>query len=153
MSSPLSRPNRQFSVSEANTAQLSLTRSNDRVHRVLPNFLDYNATPLQPLVSCDKGEQHAYFPRNLAEFHLLTGEQLDALAFFYHQRDPRVYQSDWYPCPIKPWLGAQNRASFDEETKRYFFGWFIGLYTPENPQPLPNPFHYDSKLDFGESRS
>lgn len=157
MSSQPRRPNPQVTGSGADAEKLSLTRPVQSVSTLirpgLPNFLDYEKTPLHPLVSSANGEQHPNFPRNLAAFHLLTKEQLADLARFYHQNYPRVKESDWYPGPVQPWIGAQYEPYYDdlEEVQRYRFGWFIGLYTPANPQPLPNPFKYQPKFDLGES--
>ncbi|KAH8885172.1 hypothetical protein GQ53DRAFT_660264 [Thozetella sp. PMI_491] len=84
------------------------------------------ALPLAPLVQVTSGEVHQAFPRNLLSFWLLTDEQLDSLAVFYHQRDP----SNWtlqYPCPIV-W-----RPGMTVEEKRRKLGKFIGLRGCDTP--------------------
>ena len=44
--------------------------------------------PLAPLVSLPSGQVHPSFPKTLLSFWLLTTDQLDELAHFYHQRTP-----------------------------------------------------------------
>ncbi|KAI9792582.1 MAG: hypothetical protein M1816_002102 [Peltula sp. TS41687] len=82
--------------------------------------------PLSPLVSVTTGRAHPWFPRIILSFWLLTEEQLDELAAFYHQR--RVGRwSDAYPVSVKWDDGA------DLETKRRRFGRFVGLQGCESP--------------------
>lgn len=83
--------------------------------------------PLAPLVQMTTGQIHPYFPKTLLGFWLLTDDQLDALALFYHQRThgcPWKYQ---YPCPIT-WS-----ASLSTEEKRRKIGKFIGLRGCDTP--------------------
>ncbi|KAH7364578.1 hypothetical protein BKA65DRAFT_573011 [Rhexocercosporidium sp. MPI-PUGE-AT-0058] len=84
------------------------------------------ALPLAPLVRLTTGEVHPVFPSTLLNFWLLTSEQCDELAHFYHQRTPSVYTTH-YPCPI------QWRTDATLEEKRRRIGRFIGLRGCESP--------------------
>lgn len=84
------------------------------------------ALPLAPLVRLTTGEVHPYYPSTLLNFWLLTSEQLDELAQFYHQRTPSVWSSQ-YPCPVT-W---GNGLTLEE--KRRKIGRFIGLSGCESP--------------------
>jgi len=69
---------------------------------------------------------HPVFPSILLNFWLLTSEQCDELAHFYHQRTP----SEWtrhYPCPVE-W---RTDATLEEKRRR--IGRFIGLRGCESP--------------------
>ncbi len=84
------------------------------------------ALPLAPLVQLTTGQVHPAFPATLLNFWLLTDDQLEALAHFYHQRTPCAY-TDHYPCPIL-W-----RSDLSIEEKRRKIGRFIGLRGCESP--------------------
>jgi hypothetical protein len=84
------------------------------------------ALPLAPLVRLTTGEVHPVFPSTLLNFWLLTSEQCDELAHFYHQRTPSVYTTH-YPCPVV-W-----RPDATLEEKRRRIGRFIGLRGCESP--------------------
>lgn len=87
---------------------------------------------LSPLVQITTGNVHPAFPRNLLAFWLLTEEQLDSLAHFYHQRTP--CQWTWqYPCPV-PWPASwRTSGGLTIEQKRRKLGRFIGLRGCETP--------------------
>jgi hypothetical protein len=78
------------------------------------------ALPLVPLVRLTTGDIHPYFPTTLLNFWLLTSDQLDELAHFYHQRTPSIWSAR-YPCPV-----VWGRGLTLEE-KRRKIGRFIGL--------------------------
>ena len=82
--------------------------------------------PLAPLVQLTTGSVHPAFPETLLSFWLLTDDQLEALASFYHQRTPSVWTSR-YPCPVS-WP-----AGLSLEEKRRKIGKFIGLRGCETP--------------------
>jgi hypothetical protein len=84
------------------------------------------ALRLAPLVQVTTGEVHPKFPATLLNFWLLTSEQLDELAQFYHQRTPSEW-SGFYPCPVT-WGGGLAL-----EEKRRKIGRFIGLRGCESP--------------------
>jgi len=84
------------------------------------------ALPLAPLVRLTTGEIHPSFPLTLLNFWLLTSEQLDELAHFYHQRTPSVWSAH-YPCPVTWGKGLSL------EDKRRKIGRFIGLRGCESP--------------------
>ncbi|KAK5654985.1 hypothetical protein OQA88_6744 [Cercophora sp. LCS_1] len=81
---------------------------------------------LAPLVQLTSGEVHPAFPQTLLNFWLLTDEQLEELASFYHQRSPS-YWSSRYPCPVS-WPQGLTL-----EEKRRKIGRFIGLRGCESP--------------------
>ncbi|KAK4042113.1 hypothetical protein C8A01DRAFT_33877 [Parachaetomium inaequale] len=81
---------------------------------------------LAPLVQLTTGAIHPSFPRTLLAFWLLTDDQLDALAHFYHQRTPCQWTRQ-YPCPVS-WP-----AGLSIEEKRRKLGRFIGLRGCETP--------------------
>lgn len=85
------------------------------------------ALPLAPLVRLTTGEIHPVFPSTLLNFWLLTSEQCDELAAFYHQRSPFNIYKRHYPCPVE-W-----RADASLEEKRRWIGRFIGLRGCESP--------------------
>lgn len=51
---------------------------------------------LAPLVPLPSGPPHPAFPRTLMAFHLLTEDELDSIAHYYHQSTPGPW-SDHYP--------------------------------------------------------
>ncbi|MCJ1272523.1 hypothetical protein MMC21_000309 [Puttea exsequens] len=115
--------------------------------------------PLSPLLSIETGLSHPDFPKTLLHYHLLTSEQLDCLAHFYHQRTPGLYSLS-YPMPVvnRWWapaeqeleegeidemeevrkiLGASEKAieitrTASLEEKRRRFGRFLGLRNCES---------------------
>ncbi|EGZ77814.1 hypothetical protein NEUTE2DRAFT_49059 [Neurospora tetrasperma FGSC 2509] len=86
------------------------------------------ALPLAPLVQLTSGTVHPEFPQTLLNFWLLTDDQLDRLASFYHQRTPCQWTAH-YPCPVS-WP-----AGMGIEEKRRRIGRFIGLRGCESPLP------------------
>lgn len=120
-------------------------------------FLQRLASPLRPFVSCVDGQAHPDFPPNLLAYHLLTAEQLDNLALHYHQVFPPIHETACYPRPIPAWIGAEDEANIDLETKRRRFGHFIGLQgcdtpvTAERATSPSNPLVYRPELDTSES--
>lgn len=106
----------------------------------LAHKLRQMALPLSPLVQLTTGAVHPNFPTNVLQFWLLTDDQLESLAGFYHQTDvaPGGRQSPWatqYPCPVR-W---QSDAPL--EVKRRRMGRFIGLRGCESPveTSFPHP--------------
>jgi hypothetical protein len=94
-----------------------------------PDFdlkLRHMGLPLSPLVQVNTGLVHPAFPKYLVNFWLLTDDQLEALAGFYHQRVPCAWTCE-YPLPVV-WP-----AGMSLEQKRRKFGRFIGLRGCESP--------------------
>lgn len=81
---------------------------------------------LSPLVQVTTGLVHPDFPRKMLQFWLLTNEQLEDMAGFYHQRTPNCLRMQ-YPCPIS-W-----DSNLPLEEKRRKIGKFIGLRGCETP--------------------
>ncbi|KAK3934486.1 hypothetical protein QBC46DRAFT_76464 [Diplogelasinospora grovesii] len=101
------------------------------------------ALPLAPLVQLTTGLVHPAFPATLLSFWLLTDDQLDALATFYHQRTPCRWTLH-YPCPISWPRGLSI------EEKRRKIGKFIGLRgceTPPPSHPLMNLHTFDMNMN------
>lgn len=86
----------------------------------LARKLEQMARRLLPLVELDQGRTHPSFPQTVLSFWLLTDEQLESLAHFYHQKIPNQY-TDLYPCKIT-W-----RHNMSLEEKHHEMGKFIGL--------------------------
>jgi hypothetical protein len=84
------------------------------------------ALPLAPLVHLTTGRVHPAFPMTMLNFWLLTDDQLEDLAHFYHQRTP-CEESQHYPCPIT-W-----HSDLPLENKRRKMGRFIGLRGCDSP--------------------
>lgn len=81
---------------------------------------------LAPLVRVTSGTVHPSFPLTLLNYHLLTDNELDELAEFYHQKTLSRYSSQ-YPCPVE-W-----RSDLTLTDKRRKFGRFIGLRGCDTP--------------------
>lgn len=86
----------------------------------LAHKLRQMALPLSPLVQLTTGTVHPNFPATVLHFWLLTNDQLESLASFYHQTRPSPWSSQ-YPCPVR-W-----RSDVPLEEKRRRMGRFIGL--------------------------
>lgn len=99
--------------------------------------------PLAPLHPQPDGDPHPSFPRTLLHYHLLTEDQLDSIALYYHQvvspTKPTSVWIDEYPATMN-WdtgylahvghlHGAQARIS----TKKRKVGRFIGLRGCDTP--------------------
>jgi hypothetical protein len=117
-------PNRKFNpaANSLNTPTMLCARRNP----ALAQKISQMALPLAPLVRITSGEVHPYFPVTLLNFWVLTSQQLDELAHFYHQRTPSVWSSH-YPCPV---IWGKELTL---EEKRRKIGQFIGLRGCESP--------------------
>lgn len=92
----------------------------------LQHKLDQMALNLSPLVQITTGCVHPAFPKTVLHFWLLTDQELESLAHFYHQRTPCHFTGQ-YPCPVN-W-----RSDLSLEEKRRKMGRFIGLRGCESP--------------------
>ncbi|KAI6372270.1 hypothetical protein MCOR25_003787 [Pyricularia grisea] len=92
----------------------------------LAQKLEQMALPLAPLVQLTTGQIHPAFPATLLSFWLLTDDELESLASFYHQRTPS-HLSRFYPCPVS-WS-----SDLPLEEKRRKLGKFIGLRGCDSP--------------------
>ncbi|KAI0397882.1 hypothetical protein F5Y17DRAFT_454763 [Xylariaceae sp. FL0594] len=93
--------------------------------------LQQMALPLAPLVQLTTGEVHPAFPGTLLNFWLLTDEQLEELAHFYHQRTPCRYTFH-YPCPINVSLlllslSRRSPSSPSPPSSSSLFPWYYAL--------------------------
>lgn len=119
-------PQEPNSNSNNNTNNNNMTNSDNLGARrtgrnpALDTKLRQMALPLAPLVQLTSGQVHPAFPTTLLNFWLLTDEQLDEIAHFYHQRTPCQWTRH-YPCPIT-WS-----EGLSIEEKRRKIGKFIGL--------------------------
>jgi len=110
----------------SNTSNNPFTSCRATVNPALQTKLSQMRLTLAPLVQLTSGQVHPAFPHTLLNFWLLTDEELEELASFYHQRTPCMW-TERYPCPIS-WpegLGI--------EAKRRKIGRFIGLRGCESP--------------------
>ncbi|KAJ5731401.1 uncharacterized protein N7483_005909 [Penicillium malachiteum] len=108
-------------------------------HPDFRRLIEILSQPLHPLRSCTSNQAPANFPKTLFAWQVLTHEQLDGLARFFHQTSPPTSETKNYPLPIdKPWVGPKADPSVTVETKRLRFGRFIGLKGCESPlEPHP----------------
>jgi hypothetical protein len=73
---------------------------------------------LSPLVPLPSGPPHPAFPKTLMAFHLLTEDELDSIAHYYHQSTPGPW-TNHYPANMnwdkeflsKPIINAPRRHS------------------------------------------
>ena len=93
-------------------------------------LLEYLRQPLQPLVSCTTGHTHEHFPPNVLAYHLLTSNQLNDLAFHFHQVWPPISETFNYPIQMLTWIGTGDEEQEVLKSRRSRFGKFIGL-SPE----------------------
>lgn len=112
------RPNNNGRPGADGPAGLSARRTSRNPS--LDGKLKQMALPLAPLVQLTSGHVHPAFPSTLLHFWLLTDDQLDQIAHFYHQRTPCQWTRH-YPCPITWGEGLSV------EEKRRKIGKFIGL--------------------------
>lgn len=103
------------------------------MHPSFVPLLSYLRSPLVPLVSATTGLPHPDFPSTIFAYHLLTAQQLDDLAWHFHQVWPPLEATTAYPNPIPPWLGTGNEKTTDIQAKRRLFGRFIGLKRCDSP--------------------
>lgn len=130
-------------VVKATTTKLTTSQT-----KALQQTLDHLRTILVPLVSVTTGLPHPQFPTSILRYHLLTHDQLDSLAGWYHQTLNGGQERWLYPVAIdKVWLLHPCQDYNTEEptsktikkynpslaTKRRRFGRFIGLRGCESP--------------------
>jgi len=145
-------PKYHVTVTRSDWQNLSPTSAHRRLQYL--NSINHLCAPLVPLISVSNGLPHPAFPTNLLQYHLLTHEQLDSLARWYHQVEPPVAETFMYPTWIPPWTSLRPNAAVaapddmlgrakwskhgvpvdaDLETKRRRWGRFIGLRGCESP--------------------
>ncbi|KAG7292216.1 hypothetical protein NEMBOFW57_002251 [Staphylotrichum longicolle] len=120
---PFSPSSPQATTTAQNTTTTTTTAFSTRLaakNPALHTKLTQMSLQLAPLVQLTTGAVHPAFPQTLLAFWLLTDDQLDALAHFYHQRTPCAWTAQ-YPCPVD-WP-----AGLSLEDKRRRLGRFIGL--------------------------
>ena len=134
------------------------------------NVITHLSTPLVPLISVTTGFPHPEFPRSLLQYHLLTHDQLDSLARWYHQVEPSVEESWMYPAWIPPYArraasasaranqpqsqtgsggdeGGGRVAGITLTTKRRRWGRFIGLRGCESPEGVDDEEEQESLVE------
>lgn len=90
-------------------------------------LLDYLRQPLLPLVSCTTGQPHEDFPPTVLSYCLLTSNQLNDLAYHFHQIWPPVSETFNYVVQGPVWLDTSDKAHENLKCRRSRFGKFIGL--------------------------
>ncbi|KAL2437142.1 hypothetical protein ABEF95_016578 [Exophiala dermatitidis] len=144
-------------VRPSGTEEYSPTTLRNRIQYM--HNVEHLRAPLVPLISVSCGLAHPVFPTTLLQYHLLTHEQLDDLARWYHQVDPPVDETFMYPAWIPAWTSLDSESAdangnailsgpdpdaennnttttgsvVDLETKRRRFGRFIGLRGCDSP--------------------
>ncbi|EHY54293.1 hypothetical protein HRR83_008129 [Exophiala dermatitidis] len=144
-------------VRPSGTEEYSPTTLRNRIQYM--HSVKHLRAPLVPLISVSSGLAHPVFPTTLLQYHLLTHEQLDDLARWYHQVDPPVDETFMYPAWIPAWTSLDSESAdangnailsgpdsdaennnttttvsgVDLETKRRRFGRFIGLRGCDSP--------------------
>ena len=101
---------------------------NNPTNLLFRRHISHLSSPLRPLLSLTTGLPHPSFPKTILNYHILTSEQLDELAHFYHQRTPSAL-SFQYPAPVI----ARWARDADINDKRRRFGRFLGLRGCESP--------------------
>jgi len=87
--------------------------------RALAQKLATLRLPLAPLVPLPSGSPHAAFPRTLLAYHLLTEDELDSIAHYYHQSTPGFWTNQ-YPENMnwdKGFLNASKETSTSETSQ------------------------------------
>ncbi|KAK3714658.1 hypothetical protein LTR37_007638 [Vermiconidia calcicola] len=75
---------------------------------------------LAPLVPLPSGPPHPAFPRTLMAFHLLTEDELDSIASYYHQTTPGPW-SNHYPATMnwdKEFLAKPTAAATQSSSQQ-----------------------------------
>ncbi|GAB7354745.1 hypothetical protein MBLNU459_g5155t1 [Dothideomycetes sp. NU459] len=94
---------------------------------------------LAPLVPMPSGEAHPAFPSTLLAYHLLTEDELDSIAHYYHQSTPGIWTHQYPACmnwdkeQLRRASGTQGRrqsqAQLQEEAD-----WWSQLIAPSVTQ-------------------
>ena len=75
---------------------------------------------LAPLVPLPTGPPHPAFPKTLMAFHLLTEEELDSIAHYYHQSTPGPW-SNHYPANMnwdKDFLAKPTQSAVSKSVSK-----------------------------------
>ena len=124
------------------TVQRTLSPTSRKNKQQYLQNVEHLRASLVPLISVTTGLSHPHFPTSLLQYHLLTHDQLDSLARWYHQVTPPVEETFQYPAWIPAWTslhpslfstGDAATAETDLETKRRRWGRFIGLRGCDTP--------------------
>lgn len=91
---------------------LSLRTHKQKTNPALARKIHTLRLSLHPLVPLPNGDPHPAFPRTLLAYHLLTEEELDSIAHYYHQSTPNEWTHQYPACMNwdKEWLDG-NRVS------------------------------------------
>lgn len=81
---------------------------------------------LAPLVPLPEGPPHPAFPKTIMAFHLMTEDELDSMAHYYHQSTPGQWTNK-YPAPMnwdkeflaRPELKELSTRTTTEEARRH----------------------------------
>ncbi|KAF3391320.1 hypothetical protein F1880_007638 [Penicillium rolfsii] len=122
-----SNPSKKSSKTPRPIASQATPSKKRKYHPDFPAILNFLSSPLIPFVNSETGQPHPEFPRTHLAFHLLTSDQLDALARHYQQVHPAQPATMSYPFQIRSWVGIPDEKYVDIATKRRRFGYFIGM--------------------------
>ena len=141
------RCHHQRHLSPSQPTKIVFRRPQTPQQKQLHASIAHLGSELIPLISVRTGRAHPEFPKSLLQYHLLTHDQLDSLARWYHQTVDAGQQRWMYPCPIawgRVWCGFSSsttttaetpnrRHLVDLDTKRRRWGRFIGLRGCDSP--------------------
>ena len=116
-------------TSNSTSSQQITVKSESRLHK---RRFAHLLRELSPLLSIETGLPHPDFPKTLLQYHLLTEQQLDDLAHFYHQRTPGWY-SMGYPMPVvdRWWAPAERELEEGEIDEMEEVRLLLGMMTEE----------------------
>lgn len=97
----LRRPHRikSFHITNSITYSYQTMAPTTRRNSALAKKIATLQLTLAPLVPLPSGPPHAAFPKTLMAFHLLTEDELDSIAHYYHQSTPGPW-SQHYPAQM-----------------------------------------------------
>jgi hypothetical protein len=98
---------------------------------------------LAPLVPLPTGNPHPDFPQTLLNYHMLTEDQLDSIASYYHQSTPSIWTHQYPACMNwdKEMLAKRRQASVVHQLGRGSQGgentqWMEALLVAEKSEEM-----------------
>jgi hypothetical protein len=120
-----------------------------RVNPVLQQKLAHMRLRLAPIYPLPQGNPHPSFPETILQYWLLTEDQIDLMASYYHQTSPTNQWHNQYPATMRwdsQFLAKPDHLRMSEGeiaellndgerlgVKRRMLGRFIGLKGCETP--------------------
>jgi hypothetical protein len=132
---------------QSSSVELSSTRK--CANAALQLKIAHMRSRLAPIYPLPQGIPHPSFPQTILQYWLLTEDEIDTLAFYYHQTSPTSQWHNQYPANMRwdpQFLAKPDPLKMSEEenaalltneerltAKRRMFGKFIGLNGCETP--------------------